>query len=169
MQLCIIVALFSIAFTQILIADNDGKLIKISDFHLKGNASRKHHGTISITITNKSPEGNDYLIGVGNCVFHNVTKKGSKQVIKVGINPGLEGGGTFVRVAASGTQEHLLVGEQMYRFDMKIPDEYKDSQIDSIELELSLCKTPITTKKISWFKSTVELTLSSTPEAIPVK
>jgi len=149
----------AIGFSQLISAEEESIPALKPLFHLKGSAWMEKDRVISINIQNISPDGCDYLIGYGKIEVENVIEKDSKKVIKVIIYPHNDSGGVFVRISSSEPKAKLLIAEQMYRSVCKLPEEYKNTKFDAIEIQLFLFKLPNTNRKCYPYKSTVVLPL----------
>ena len=139
----------------VLVAAKEAEPDKKEVFHLDGVAHRGKD-TMTITITNTSPDGCDYLIAYGSAWVKSVSNVDSKNVLKIDVQPPISGN-RYVCVAASGAKDHLLVGEQMMRLEFKIPDEYRSERMDLVDVRVRLCKTPILDKTIRLTETTVQL------------
>jgi hypothetical protein len=129
-----------------------------NEFHLDGKAHRRHDGTISLTIINRSPDGCDYLIAHGDIIVDNLPAEDDPiNVMKTRIDPVIAGGGQLTRVAASAAGKDLLLAEQMMRCEFRLPKKWKNTKIDSIEIKFYVCKTPITQKKIRLTRYVIQL------------
>lgn len=141
------------------VAKLDGaKPDNVNEFCLAGSALRRDDGSIDVIITNKSPDGCDYLISNGEIVISDPPDDDQEHVIKVMIAPPM-GGAPLTRVAVSAEKQNLLIADQMFRFEMTIPKKYESARIDLIELKLALCKTPITRKTIILSPVTIRFVL----------
>jgi hypothetical protein len=139
----------------VLVAANEAEPGKKEVFHLDGVAHRGKD-TMTITITNTSPDGCDYLIADGSAWIKSVSKVDSKNVLKIDVLSPISGN-RYVRVAASRAKDHLLLGEQMMRLKFKIPDEYRSEPMDLVVVRVSLCKMPILSNTIRLTGSSVQL------------
>lgn len=139
----------------VLVAANEAEPGKKEVFHL-GGVAHKRKDTMTITITNNSPDGCDYLIADGSALIKSVSEVDSRNVLKIDVQPPLSGN-RYVCVAASRANFHLLVGEQMMRLEFKIPDEYRSERMDLVDVSVLLCKTPILGKTIRLTGSSVQL------------
>jgi hypothetical protein len=149
----------AIGFPQLISAEKELIPAVKPLFHLQGKAWMGKDGVISISIRNVSPDGCDYLIGYGKIEVENVYEEDSKNIIKVIIYPHNDSGGVFVRVSSSDPKANLLIAEQMYRSECKLPEEYKNTKFDAIDIQLFVFKLPNTNRKCYPYKSTVVLPL----------
>jgi hypothetical protein len=94
------------------------------------------------------------LIAHGDVIVKDVTENESPNVLTIKICPP-NGGGALARVAASKAKARLLLPDQMMRLNFKLSGETKDAKFDFIEVQLGVCKTPITEKKIKLTASKV--------------
>ena len=127
-------------------------------FHLRGSAHRKPDGIISIILTNKSPDGCDYLIEYTDLSIDDLDEDDPTHTLQASL-PHPLGGGLLARVSVSEADQNLLEADQMLRFKVQLPDKQKDAKIDRIKLSVSACKTPITGKTIILSKAVVEMPL----------
>ena len=128
-------------------------------FHLTGTAFR-NKDIISFLIRNVSPDNCDYLIARGLVTVVGLEEKDSKNILKITITPPLAGW-TLARVASSDPKMDLLTAHQMMRMEFEIPEEYRNAEINSIEIQVGLCKTPILEKQLKLASSQVQLPLTT--------
>lgn len=148
----------SIIIPAIRAASGDDTPAQETELHLQGIAHRKPDGVIAITLTNKSPDGCDYLIEYTDPSIDDLDEDAPNHLLKVSL-PHTFGGGLLARVAVSEANQDLITADQMLRFKIQLPDEQKDAKIDRIKLSVSACKTPITGKKIILSHAVVDMPL----------
>jgi len=143
-------------FSQKLISDDRGKPREQKKFYLDGHAYKNKDGSITVTLLNNSPDKNDYLISQGELVFASCGKEGAIRVI-TGQIISVIGDPQFVKVSPTAPKTRLLSVFQCYSLKFSIPKESQESQIDFVEITVSLCKLPITTKSIILDRHTVRV------------
>ena len=129
---------------------------KEKEFFLSGSAYQDKDGTITVYIVNNAPDGSVYLISNGEIDSPSYDKEGashiiSGQVISVIGDPSLH------VVCATAPKARGFAVMECFSTKIKIPQEYKDRQIDFVDVTVRLCKTPIATKYIPLQSCSVRL------------
>lgn len=128
-------------------------------FHVTGNVGRNEDGSLTIYLRNVSPDESDYLIALGDVSYRSLHEENKSKIIAAEVQS-VSGEPYLAKVRPSAPLSKLVIHIQVLPLKFSLPKEHQKLHIDYIDLNIKLCKTPISTKTVVLEELTVRLPVS---------